>query len=802
MVSGKLKGLKILLPDSPSELTQKAAQIFADEANNRTGLIVGAEKYSKTADCGNYIMFCEEYEAKKIENVKSKLDKLPQTGAEGYKIYPEISGGGAKIIAAGNDGRGVIYAAGKLLRSLCLKEGSISIADGIKSVSITPDFPVRGHQLGYRSKNNTYDAWNFADFKQYIIDCIIFGANTIELLPPRSDDDLFSELFPVDPTEMMRDLSELIHSYGMEVSVWYPNMGGDYSDPAIVAKEYAEREKIFSCIPYIDSVMIPGGDPGDEEPEKLFALTEDYVKLCRKYHPNVKFYLSPQNTAPDGAWMDDFYKKAEESGHFLAGVSHGPWIRDDIPAMKSRLPEGMPVRNYPDISHSLQCQYHIGNMATAYRMVYGREAVNPRPAAFKHIHNMYEGGTIGSVTYSEGVHDDFNKMIWCDQDFTKARPVIETVRDYVRFFISPDDVDEITDAVYAIEQNWEKPITSGQADDTFDKWLKIEKKLGEKLKKNYRYQMLMLRAYGDKFVKMRCLQEAELEEKALSALAEYPSGCDKAMDKAWFILDEKSRRPAAEDLRDKVKLIGDILNRLIKIQLDVRIHRGTEYSRGAHLEVLEIPLNNYQYLTENFKMIYKLPAEKDKTAAIEKILNRKNPGEGGFYTNFCVEESDFVISGEKFEDDPGYLRSPRFCVDVHRLVPYLIEAKGSYREIPMPMEWMSNVKSIYGTEITVKYEGLDPGASYKIEVVYPQVCEGDCNARLTAGGGAVIHKGLPAQRHTGEWPCWRNLRDNFDPVFEFGIPKEAYKDGSLTLTWAPDDGISRIDVCEAKIIKI
>ena len=38
--------------------------------------------------------------------------------------------------------------------------------------------------------------------------------------------------------------------------------------------ESKERELIFSKLPYIDAVLIPGGDPGDQEPEVLFKWGE------------------------------------------------------------------------------------------------------------------------------------------------------------------------------------------------------------------------------------------------------------------------------------------------------------------------------------------------------------------------------------------------------------------------------------------------------------------------------------------------------------------------------------------------
>ena len=57
----------------------------------------------------------------------------------------------------------------------------------------------------------------------------------------------------------------------------------------------------------------------------------------------------------------------------------------------------------------------------------GREGNNTRPKAMKHIHNLHAPLTVGSLTYSEGIHDDVNKMVWGDQDFSTKTPCEETV---------------------------------------------------------------------------------------------------------------------------------------------------------------------------------------------------------------------------------------------------------------------------------------------------------------------------------------------------------------------------------------
>ena len=100
--------------------------------------------------------------------------------------------------------------------------------------------PLRGHQLGYRPKTNSYDAWTVPMWEQYIRDLAVFGTNAIELIPPRSDDADDSPHFPLPQMRMMAEMSRIANEYGLDVWIWYPALDKDYSDPKTVESR-AER---------------------------------------------------------------------------------------------------------------------------------------------------------------------------------------------------------------------------------------------------------------------------------------------------------------------------------------------------------------------------------------------------------------------------------------------------------------------------------------------------------------------------------------------------------------------------------
>ena len=101
--------------------------------------------------------------------------------------------------------------------------GHVHLPEGLDLAS-TPKYPLRGHQLGYRPKTNSYDAWDLPQWERYIRDLAVFGTNAIELIPPRSDDDADSPHFPLPPLEMMAGMSQICDDYGLDVWIWYPAM--------------------------------------------------------------------------------------------------------------------------------------------------------------------------------------------------------------------------------------------------------------------------------------------------------------------------------------------------------------------------------------------------------------------------------------------------------------------------------------------------------------------------------------------------------------------------------------------------
>jgi hypothetical protein len=101
-------------------------------------------------------------------------NQLPETRAEGYRLYAESGENGASTVwVIGADPRGALYGVGQLLRRIDWKQGAVTIASTL-DVATAPVYSIRGHQLGYRAQANSYDAWSVAQFEQYIRELSFF----------------------------------------------------------------------------------------------------------------------------------------------------------------------------------------------------------------------------------------------------------------------------------------------------------------------------------------------------------------------------------------------------------------------------------------------------------------------------------------------------------------------------------------------------------------------------------------------------------------------------------------------------
>jgi len=654
---------------------------------------------------------------------------------EGYSIHTTAH----TVTIAGNDARGVLFGIGRLLRELRIVRGSIQLPDGFAEIG-APRYPLRGHQLGYRPKSNTYDAWSVPVFEQYIRDLAVFGSNAVELIPPRSDDAADSPHFPLPPMRMMVELSRLLAAYGLDVWIWYPAMDRDYADPATVESALREWGEVFRQLPRVDAVFVPGGDPGHTAPQPLMALLAKETEVLHRYHPRAQMWVSPQSF--NQAWLDDFLAiLRNQQPNWLTGVVFGPQSRISLPALRAALPARYPIRHYPDITHNIQCQFPVPDWDPAWALTEGRESINPRPIEEARIFRLFQPHTIGFISYSEGSNDDVNKFVWSALGWNPDQDVTEIMRQYSRYFIGDAFSDTFAEGLQALERNWHGPLAANTGvDSTLAQFQAMERAAPPAVLRNWRFQQALYRAFYDAYTRKRLLNETMLEDEAMRKLRE-----TRDASAAAAILDRAVQQPIAPEWRARIFELAEALFQSIGMQLSVPRYKALGVDRGASLDTLDVPLNNRLWLERRFAEAHADPA------AIDSILNWTNPGPGGFY------------------DDLG---------DPQRQ-PHLARGGIGLEYRPQwPKSWWTYAESLYDEPLQMRYTGLDPAAQYRIRVVYAGDSPGR-KIRLMAGGTGF----QPVEIHP--------LMLKPQPVrpIEFDIPRAATSGGELNLWWYREAGL-------------
>jgi len=684
------------------------------------------------------------------------------TAPEGYRIRALGTRAQPAVFIIGNDARGVLFGVGHLLRALSMSQGRVTLPEGF-SVTTAPRYRLRGHQLGYRDKTNSYCGWDLDQWEQYIRDLVVFGANAIELIPPRSDDKADSVHFPLPPLEMMAGMSGMAYEYGLDVWVWYPALDADYGDPATVDFALEEWSRVFEALPRIDALFVPGGDPGQTPPGHLLRLLEKQTASLKRFHSDAEMWVSSQGFSQE--WMDEFIEILNHGKPaWLSGIILAPQMHMTIGELRAQIPDRYLIRTCPDITHNFASQYPVPDWDVAYALTEGRESINPRPIDQAAIFRQTQSGTIGFLTYSEGCHDDVNKCIWSALGWDPDREVIDILREYSRYYIGERYTDDFTQGLLALERNWQGSLALNDGVyTTLQQFQHMEATASPDDLKNWRFQQALYRAYYDAYTRSRLLYESSLEEQAMDQLRQaQEKGSLVALAEAERILDLAVNQPISTAWRTRIFQLAEALFQSVHMQLSVRLYQGQEEVRGTNLDGVDYPLNNHPWLKEQFAKLRTLPEETDRLAGIQNIVQWANPGPGGFYDDLSTPaRHPHLIKGPGFSKDPAFLRSAQ------RHFPYRKNPR------PLRVSWRCFTGSLNDAPFEMHYQDLDPNACYKVRIVYSDL-NPHVKVRLEANDGIEVHPFISKQVPP-------------EPV-EFVIPREATHGEKLTLRWYREPG--------------
>ncbi len=729
-------------PQSKGETV--AARMLREEVKERTGLEweISARTEGRRPVVALATMAAEELAGLKVPRRGGR--NLPEFQAEGYRICVQSNQGVQAVVwVVGADARGVLFGAGRLLRLLDWGLGRASLAS-TTDICTSPAYAIRGHQLGYRARANSYDAWSVSTYEQYIRDLIVFGANCIENIPFQDDQPSPHMTVPRDKMNVL--LSEICDRYDLDYWVWTPVVF-DLRDQAAREAELEKHASLYRTCPRLNAVFVPGGDPGANRPELLLPFLQDISERLMAQHPDARVWLSLQwfNEAQIRyvhRYIDEH--KLDWLGGLVAGPSSPP-----IPETRRLLPTNYRLRHYPDITHTVRCQYPVPWWDPAFSLTLGRECPNPRPVYYARVHNWLAPYTDGFISYSDGIHDDVNKVIWSARGWDPGADVRDVLRDYARVFFRPDLAERVADGILALERNWEGPLSiNGAVESTLSHWQTLEAGAPE-LRSNWRWQLCLLRSVYDAYVRRRLLYETELEKEANALLAgAREAGSEKVMDDAQQILDRATEDPPAPELHRRVVELCDHLFETIGLQTSVKKYQASGPERGAILDYIDYPLNNCWWLEDEFAKIRAMETEQEKLKRLEEICHWENPGAGSFYDDVGnVAKSPHVVRGEGWDTDPLMVRNPN--------PGHWWWGDGfSRRRLSwqVSMDW----------PLAVRYEHVDPNAEYVIRMTgYREALTRINQERVKP---ALYGRGI------GE-------------IKEFTVPQGAVRSGQIVVTW-------------------
>jgi len=654
--------------------------------------------------------------------------------AEGFRLWVDQTGAAPVLWIIGADARGTLYGVGRLLRELDWGKGKLMLPASL-DVTTSPKASIRGHQLGFRSTANSWDAWTVPQFEQYIRELALFGINSIEGIPFGGE--AANPLVRVPKRQMNRAITEICRRYGMDYWIWTP-VNFDPKDKAHASRLLDEVSEVSRDAVTLTGVFVPGGDPGNHDPDVLLPFLAEIAERVRPAHPKAKVWLSLQRFSESRA--ETVYRwlacgAPEWFGGLVAGPSSPPEAET-----RRRMPAGMKLRLYPDVSHNKLSQFEVPEWDQAYALVLGREAINPRPTEYASLHRRVAPFSDGSITYSDGVHDDINKVVWSTLDWDPGRDARGILIEYCRLHFSPALATEMADAVLALERNWRGPLAgNGSVEATWRWWRDLEARTPE-LAGNWRWQMCLLRAHYDAYVRRRLLIDTGLEREANAWMARGSElGSEGAMKGAMESLRRFVNEPAEPELRARIIDLCERLWQSINLQTSVEKYKAKNAQRGAVLDFLDLPLNNRWWLEDEFARIRKLSGEAEKAKRLRQLAEWENPGEGSFYDDLGnIAKMPHVVRGESEEYSPLYW--------------WWDEGKSRARLSWQVTMWPK----------AMVYEGLDPKGTYMVRT------SGAGQSLLRIDGWRV--QPLVDGKAMGEFK-------------EYRVPPDCLTDGRLELTW-------------------
>ena len=490
------KTVRLALPSQPSPMVENIGRVFMRQIQQRCDA-----KASTTGDARTTVELAIE----------------PGVGSEGFRIE-DRPGGGVKIV--GNDERGLLYGVGKFLRTSRYDQGGFT--PGAWRGTSVPVCPVRGVYIATHF-NNFYEAAPIEEVERYIEDLALWGVNSLVFHFPHWQFNGYDDPAARKAMDRQKQIIRAAHAVGMRAGLLQVANDAFKSSPQELrntpvpdalgrhghfgvnlcpAKPMAHEVLLRDWDRLLDEFADVGLDYIDYWPYDEGGCgckdcwpwgARGYLKLCSELSKSVRAKY-PKAQIILSTWTYDTPPCGEWEGLAKALAKDKSWVdiiqadaHEDFPRypLDKGVPGGLPMVNFPEISMWGQGPW-------------GGYGANPLPARFQRLWNQTEKKLSGGFPYSEGIYEDIDKVIVNQLYWDPARPVMETVKEYISFEYSPEFVRQLATVVETLEKNHSRGGITSDAENALKLVQEADAKLTPQAKSAWRWRIFYLRTLIDK----------------------------------------------------------------------------------------------------------------------------------------------------------------------------------------------------------------------------------------------------------------------------------------------------------------
>lgn len=725
-----------------------------------------------------------------VERHGLELPGVARVAPESYAVKRVQHEGQPLLIAEGADARGVLYAAGEVLRQLTYGATSISVSP--VNMQAAPAYRYRGssaNQGGTMRQITGARGWTAEEWQDYMLDYALSGANTAYASGAQFEFVKQFDLMTVGgcrPNQFRGDIPEGWEAGGLEA--WEGTQWVCPSLPDARAALMAQWDEEFAQTQDHDVLRLYAGDPGGCRCPRCEPWGKTFIELCEevaaiwlKYHPDSTVQIANQDLSNEGDQAIFRYLN-ETPRMWLEGIAYGPGsnalstyfrdeLRDDLfeypgsgPVNRylaetlNNIPKYQTITHYSDITHWISAQYMVENPDPHVRSIYGRRTFHTRPRAFYGIFQDIMPFSQGDIIYSEGYHDEFHQYMWNRLLWNPNRSLEDVMDEYCTYHFGAAAAPHMREAMLQLEANIEAPLAGNPG---VDRYYLLVKEAGWKMPphvmaRDYRWRLHMQKAALDKYFQLK-LRRERAREAELEALAVLDA--DSAVARAQALLDTPIETPEMAALREEAARLGE--------ESDTRMGL-----RNVGYFSMDRSLTSLGWTVKQFEKAAAASGEA-RQAILDHVAHYEDPGPGGYYDDAGNRDRQPHLVRGNLYDASAWL-DPDNRPSQNTIAYHLEDPQG----------------------VAFRYDGLDPQAAYRVRVTLvqprrPQM--GDAVPESTRlqnilADGTYIAQDVEAPEYTAK-------------QFEFDIPKEATADGVLELTFERGTGALGVVVSEVWLVK-